>query len=325
MMHYTRVHGFTDLPTEAAEGWHGPARDVGRPGSAFAVAVRDQNPLVYGPSEPFLATGLPAAIRPRDRTAFHAERPLSARRKYLAPGRRGGRRAGGRARCSTCNTDRKRCSGGAATRCWKRSLARRRKTGRRIHMHFLENAISARLGPTLTFPGGIVQHLDSIGLLFATPEPHPLRLGAARRTRNCWRAARVSPSLTTIAPTSICVPAWRRLPACLSAAAVWRSENRRGERSTMTTMFLREFRLAHLLHVGDRLQGGDQPRTGFWEWHSAMVGLSVTNIDDGGVIAAGRAGRSAVVGLGGARQRSSARGCRCVGAFLFAPRHRAPH
>src|SRR5258708_20738707 len=60
MVHYTRVQGFTDLPTEAKEVARA-ARDVGvRVG--FAVALRDRNPLVYGPSEPILAA-LPSLSR----------------------------------------------------------------------------------------------------------------------------------------------------------------------------------------------------------------------------------------------------------------------
>ena len=60
MVHYTRQQGLTDLPTEAKEVARA-ARDVGvRVG--FAVAMRDRNPLVYGPSEPILAA-LPEPAR----------------------------------------------------------------------------------------------------------------------------------------------------------------------------------------------------------------------------------------------------------------------
>src|SRR4029079_1268147 len=53
MVHYTRIQGLTDLPTEVAEVARA-AGDVGlRVG--FAVAMRNRNPLVYGPSEPVLA------------------------------------------------------------------------------------------------------------------------------------------------------------------------------------------------------------------------------------------------------------------------------
>src|SRR5688572_1113072 len=53
MVHYTRAQGLTDYVTEAREVARA-ARDIGvRVG--FAPALRDRNPLVYGPSEPILA------------------------------------------------------------------------------------------------------------------------------------------------------------------------------------------------------------------------------------------------------------------------------
>src|SRR4249919_3115738 len=60
MVHYTRAQGLTDYVTEAKEIARS-ARDVGvRVG--FAPALRDRNPLVYGPSEPILA-----ALKPETR------------------------------------------------------------------------------------------------------------------------------------------------------------------------------------------------------------------------------------------------------------------
>src|SRR5277367_4739087 len=60
MMHYTRVQGFTDLPTEVVEVARA-ARDVGvRVG--FAVSMKDRNPIGYGPPELLLAA-LPQAAR----------------------------------------------------------------------------------------------------------------------------------------------------------------------------------------------------------------------------------------------------------------------
>src|SRR5260221_13822756 len=46
MVHYTRVQGFTDLPTEAKEG----ARAAGDCGVrvGFALGIRDRNPLAVG-------------------------------------------------------------------------------------------------------------------------------------------------------------------------------------------------------------------------------------------------------------------------------------
>ena len=70
MVHYTRIQGPTDLPTEAKEVARA-ARDVGvRVG--FAVAMRDRNPLVYGPSEPILGA-LPADARDEIERAVHPE------------------------------------------------------------------------------------------------------------------------------------------------------------------------------------------------------------------------------------------------------------
>ena len=62
--------GPTDLPTEAKEVARA-ARDVGvRVG--FAVAMRDRNPLVYGPSEPIL-DGIAGGCAGRDRRTVHPD------------------------------------------------------------------------------------------------------------------------------------------------------------------------------------------------------------------------------------------------------------
>ena len=88
MVHYTRTQGLTDLPTEAAEVARA-ARDVGvRVG--FAVAMRDRNPLVYGPSEPIL-DALPSEAREEIRRRF-IRTPATARRTACAGGRSRGRR-----------------------------------------------------------------------------------------------------------------------------------------------------------------------------------------------------------------------------------------
>lgn len=58
MVHCVRPQGLTDLPTEAVA----VARAAGDVGVriAFGIGMRDQNPLVYGPSEPVLAVLEPA-------------------------------------------------------------------------------------------------------------------------------------------------------------------------------------------------------------------------------------------------------------------------
>ena len=74
MVHYTRVAG-PDRPADEAAEVARAARDVGvRVG--FAVAMRDRNPLVYGPSEPMLAALL-AGSRERGREAGILRPPLS--------------------------------------------------------------------------------------------------------------------------------------------------------------------------------------------------------------------------------------------------------
>ena len=96
MVHYTRVQGLTDLPTEVAQVARA-ARDIGvRVG--FAVAMRDRNPLVYGPSEPVLAALSPQA-RDEVRRRF-MRTPLSVRNRSSWSMRS---RTPRPARCSTCN------------------------------------------------------------------------------------------------------------------------------------------------------------------------------------------------------------------------------
>ncbi len=75
MVHYTRVQGLTDYVTEA-KAVAKAARDVGvRVG--FAVALRDRNPLVYGPSEPILAALPPAAAEEIRKRFLRAPLPVA--------------------------------------------------------------------------------------------------------------------------------------------------------------------------------------------------------------------------------------------------------
>src|SRR5882724_8389251 len=74
MVHYTRAQGLTDYVTEAKEVARA-ARDVGvRVG--FAPALRDRNPLVYGPSEPILAALPPQARDEITRRFVRAPMPV---------------------------------------------------------------------------------------------------------------------------------------------------------------------------------------------------------------------------------------------------------
>ena len=77
MVHYTRVQGLTDLPTEVAEVARA-ARDVGvRVG--FAVAMRNRNPLVYGAVRADPCRAVAAGPR-RSRSSAFCATPLSVGR-----------------------------------------------------------------------------------------------------------------------------------------------------------------------------------------------------------------------------------------------------
>ncbi len=157
MIHYTRVQGFTDYPTEAQQVI-GAARAVGLR-IAFAVQLRDRNPLVYGASDPILAQ-LPSAARAlvTDRflkpplpledqlalvdavAADHIDDPLVTV-QY------------GPAGVQWCSD------------AMLRVIAERSaQSGRRVHMHLLETQYQRAWADT-AYPQGLVHHLDEIGLL----------------------------------------------------------------------------------------------------------------------------------------------------------------
>jgi len=274
MMHYTRVQGFTDLPTEAAEVARA-ARDVGvRVG--FAVAVRDQNPLVYGPSEPFLAT-LPAEIRPEIERRF-MRTPLSPPQYLALVDEVAAAAAGpmfdvqyGPQAVQWCSDALLEAIAGASA-----------QTGRRIHMHFLETRYQ-RVWADATFPGGIVQHLDSIGLLSPRlslihcvwARPDELELLAARGVTIVNNNSSNLHLRSGMAPVARMLERGCRLAIGIDGGALDDDDD-----------VLREFRLAHLLHVGTGFKV-ETSREQVLGMAFRNGRLSVTNIDDGGVIAAG--------------------------------------
>ena len=132
MVHYNRVQGLTDYVTEA-KAVAKAARDVGvRVG--FAVALRDRNPLVYGPSEPIL-DALAARRGGRNPQAVPA-RDAAGRRTDRARGRCGC--------CGLRSPDFNVQYGPAAramvlaTRLLRAVAEASARTGRRVHMHCLE-------------------------------------------------------------------------------------------------------------------------------------------------------------------------------------------
>ena len=156
MVHYTRVQGLTDLPTEAAEVARA-ARDVGvRAG--FAVSMKNRNLLVYGGSEALLA-GLPpqACAEIQQRLIYKVLSP----RDYMtlvddvaaaAHGPEFDVQYGPNG-VQWCSDELLQAVAEASHR-----------TGRRVHMHLLETRYQ-RQWADANYPGGIVRMLDEIGLL----------------------------------------------------------------------------------------------------------------------------------------------------------------
>lgn len=156
MVHYTRVQGLTDYVTEA-KAVARAARDVGvRAG--FAVALRDRNPLVYGPSEPIIAA-LPAAAADEIRRRF-LRTPLPVAEQIALV-----EAVAGEIDAPDFNVQ----YGPAAVQWCSDPLLRAvaeasERTGRRIHMHCLETRYQ-RDWADREFPDGMIRYLDSIGFL----------------------------------------------------------------------------------------------------------------------------------------------------------------
>lgn len=156
MIHYTRPSGTMDIVDESIDIARAAA-DVGVR-MAFALAVRDQNPIVYGDSSDVLAT-LPEAdrsaiedlfVRPSMPPAVYVDRVEAIAAAIAGP---------------LIDVQ----FGPAGVQWCSRALLetiadRSAATGRRVHMHLLET-IYQRAWADREFPGGIVHYLRDIGLL----------------------------------------------------------------------------------------------------------------------------------------------------------------
>jgi cytosine/adenosine deaminase-related metal-dependent hydrolase len=156
MIHYTRPSGTMPIVDEAVAIGKA-ATDVGVR-LAFALAVRDQNPIVYGDSEDVLST-----LQPGDRSTVEDMfvRPAISPVDYIE-------RveaidiaiAGPMIDVQFGPAGVQWCSRPLLEAIAERSAA----TGRRVHMHLLET-IYQRAWTDRAFPGGIVRYLKDIGLL----------------------------------------------------------------------------------------------------------------------------------------------------------------
>ena len=271
MMHYTRAQGFTDLPTEAAEVARA-ARDVGvRVG--FAVSIRDRNPLVYGDSEPILSM-LPATARAEIERRLL--RPPLSPQAYVALVDDVAAAAAGPMFDVQYGPNGVQWCSDALLEAIAEASAR---TGRRVHMHLLETRYQ-RAFADANYPGGIVKHLDCLGLLSSRltlahcvwARPEELDLLAVRGVTLVNNNSSNLHLRSGMAPVARMVERGCRVALGIDGSALDEDDDS-----------LRELRLAHLLHVG----------TGFKTAVSRQQALrmafgngrfSVTNVDDGGAI-----------------------------------------
>ena len=156
MAHYVRPHGPAQLVEEAREVARAAA-DVGVR-VAFAVSMRDRNPLVYGPSD-----GVLESMPPEARAIAEAQYlgPMPSAEEQVA-------RVEAIANAVESPTFAVQFGPNGAQWCSDellRAVAQAsQRTGRRVHMHLLETS-HQRAFADAAYPQGVVRHLQEIGLL----------------------------------------------------------------------------------------------------------------------------------------------------------------
>jgi cytosine/adenosine deaminase-related metal-dependent hydrolase len=273
MMHLTRAQGLTDLPTEATAIARA-AREVGlRVG--FAVAMRDRNPLVYGPSEQVLAT-LPAEARQEIEKILR--KPLDPKDFIALVDEVAAAAAGPMFNVQYGPNGVQWCSDALLSAIAEAS----HRTGRRIHMHLLETRYQ-RAWADAVHPGGVVKHLDALGLLSPRltlahcvwARPDELDLLAARGVTIAVNTSSNLHLRSGIAPIAEMLAAGCRVALGIDGGALDDDDDA-----------LRELRLWHLLHVGN----GFNVAVNREHLLRAAFGtgrLSVTNMQEGGAIRPG--------------------------------------
>lgn len=274
MMHYTRAQGFTDLPTEAGHVARA-ARAVGvRVG--FAVAMRDRNPLIYGPSETILATMQAEA---RDEIERKFLRPSFTPAEYIAlVDAVEAAAAGPMFDVQYGPNGVQWCS----NELLEAVAAASKHSGRRIHMHLLETRYQ-RAWMDAEYPGGVVKHLDRIGLLSPRltlahcmwARPEELELLAERGVTIVVSNSSNLHLRSGIAPVARMLELGCRVALGIDGKAFDEDDDS-----------LRELRLMHLLHAGTGFKLA-MSREQLLRIAFANGRLPVTNVDNGGVLAAG--------------------------------------
>ena len=274
MIHCTRAQGLTDIATEAATVARA-ARDVGvRVG--FAFAVRDRNPLVYGPSEPILAALSPAA---REEIARRFMRPALPVAELIALTD---------AIAAAAENPMFDVQYGPAGVQWcsepllEGIAEASARTGRRVHMHLLETRYQ-REWADRAYPDGIVKFLDKIGLLSPRltlahctwARPDELDLIAERGAVMSCNTSSNLHLRSGIAPLAEMVKRGCRVALGLDGATLDEDDDA-----------LREMRLAELIHSGSGFRI-DVDRAAILNAVLANGRFAVTNRTDGGKLVAG--------------------------------------
>ena len=156
MVHYTRPSGAMPLVEEAGAIARA-ASDVGIR-IAFALAVRDQNPVVYGDEEPVLSS-----LSKDDRSTIEqlfVRAPMSPKAYIELTDAIAAAIAGPKVDVQLGPAGVQWCSKSLLEAVAENSA----RTGRRIHMHLLET-IYQRAWADQNFPQGIVRYLHDIGFL----------------------------------------------------------------------------------------------------------------------------------------------------------------
>jgi cytosine/adenosine deaminase-related metal-dependent hydrolase len=250
MVHYTRPQGGQPIEVEAGS----IARAAGLVGVrvAFAVALRDRNPLVYGDEAEILAelpAELSATLRERAQSPRAADQVAAVRRV-----------------AELCASEMFDVQYGPVGPQWcsDELLAAVAEAsaldGRRVHMHLLETRAQKEWADA-TYPGGVVRHLDAIGLLserlclahavWATPDE--LDLLASRRVRIATNPSSNLVLASGIAPIAQALA--RNLEVAMGLDGLSLDEDDDA---------LRELRLLLLLHKGVGFERGLDQETALW-------------------------------------------------------------
>jgi cytosine/adenosine deaminase-related metal-dependent hydrolase len=232
--------------------------------------------LVYGPSEPLLAA-LPLDIRDAV-AARYLRRPMTPRDQIELADLVASAAAGPNFEVQYGPNGVQWCSDPLLTAIAEASAS----SGRRVHMHLLETRYQ-RAWADQNFPGGIVRHLDAIGLLSPRltlahcvwARPDDLELLAERGVTIAVNSSSNLVLRSGIAPLAGMLAKGCRVALGIDAGALDDDDDA-----------LRELRLAYLLHAGTgfKVAVGRQAmlRVAF-----ANGRFAVTNVDDGGMILPG--------------------------------------